>query len=113
METSGSVTFNHLGAADKLVMRTRNNEYVFVVVDPVRRLGVLSGGLLGERPREAVLVGAMREDGSGLNGDPSGLRTQSQALFYIEAKVGVERFITSTITRLAHLPSDHGKRRAA
>lgn len=106
------IAFSDLSAADKLVIRTLNSEYQFIVADPVRRRGTLRGGQLGQSPREAVLIGTVREGGNGLSGDPSGLKLESQALFYIEASIGVERFITSTITELAHLPTERGRRHA-
>jgi hypothetical protein len=108
-----AIAFSDLSAADRLIIRTRNSEYLFEVVDPARRRGTLRGGQIGESPRAAVLVGVVRENDNGLNGDPSGLKLESQALFYIEASVGIERFVTSAITELAHLSSNRGRRHAA
>ena len=82
---------------DKVVIRTRNSEYRFSVIDPVNHKGLLSGGALGEEPREAFLIESRCK---GESGDFRGLKSGARALFYLSSGSKVERVTTSEISGL-------------
>ena len=92
-----------VSATDKVVIRTVNSTYVFWLIDPDARRGLLSGGLVGHRLCNAVLVGTVTDAARNIPADPTVLRTNSRALFFIKAKNGLERLITSVITKLVHI----------
>ncbi len=92
-----------INATDRVVIHTVNSTYMFSLIDPEGRRGLLSGGLLGRRVCDAVLVGTLNRVGQDQPPDPSALRTNCRALFFIRAKTGLERLITSVITRLDHI----------
>ena len=92
------LTFKDIEESDTILIRTQNSEYKFAVTDAEGRRGVLSGGSLGGEPRDANLVGELPESGPPLVGNTSKLETGSRALFYLSAKRGIERLITSVIT---------------
>jgi hypothetical protein len=94
------------------MIRTQNSEYRFSVVDPDERRGILTGGSLGDQRRNAVLVGTL-SGGNNFASDASGLKTGSRALFYLTAKNGVERLITSIITSLKRTEPRDEQREAA
>lgn len=106
------ITFKDISPSDCIAIRTQNSEYRFSVVDPTERRGILTGGSLGDQRRSAVLVGALSDGANSFASDGSGLKTGSRALFYITAKNGVERLITSIITSLNRVES-HGEHREA
>ncbi|HJQ70361.1 MAG TPA: hypothetical protein VKA70_15395 [Blastocatellia bacterium] len=47
-----------------------------------------------------ALMGVLVEGSDGITRDPSGLKTDSRALIYIEDETGLKRMTTSTITSL-------------
>jgi hypothetical protein len=94
---------DRVSATDKVVIRTVNSTYVFWLIDPDARRGLLSGGLVGHRLCNAVLVGTVTDTARNIPADPTVLRTNSRALFFIKAKNGLERLITSVITKLVHI----------
>lgn len=106
------VEFENMSREDQVLIRTQNSEYNFKVLDPEERRGVLSGGSLGDQTRDAVLIGAVpmsfKEDVS----DQSAVRTGARALFFMNAKNGVERLITSVVTEIQHLRSNKRMRLA-
>lgn len=95
------LTFKDISESDTILIRTQNSEYEFAITDPEGRRGVLSGGSLGGEQRDANLVGALPESGPALVDDTSKLKTGSRALFYLSAKRGIERLITSVITGIS------------
>ena len=107
-----SITFNKITDDDQIVIRTQNSEYRFSIIDSEERRGTLSGGSLGGQQRDAVLVGTLGGTGQ-LTADVTGLKTGRRALFYLKAKHGVERLITSVITEIKRGPAFGGGRRAA
>ena len=109
------ITMKDIGPSDQILIRTQNSEYRFSIVDPNERRGTLSGGSLGDKSRDAVLVGTLSE---GNNSNPldnvsSGLKTGRRALFYLTAKNGIERLITSIITGITRNKSREDDKRAA
>ncbi|HWP41646.1 MAG TPA: hypothetical protein VNO14_00325 [Blastocatellia bacterium] len=96
------VEFENMNKADQVLIRTQNSEYCFEVLDPQERRGLLTGGSLGGQMRDAVLIGAVPE-GANRVSDPLSVRTGARAMFFMNAKNGVERLITSVITEIKHL----------
>ena len=90
---------------DQLLIRTANSEYRFRVTDAKERRGRLTGGTLGAAEREAVLAGTVSGTGN-LKSGADALIPGGRAVFYLAAGSGVERLITSVITRLSHYHAD-------
>lgn len=107
------IAFKEISPSDQIVIRTQNSEYRFSVLNPDERRGTLSGGSLGNQRRDAVLAGMLSEGGNNFASDTSGLKTGSRALFYLSAKNGVERLITSIITGLRRTESQGNQKEAA
>jgi hypothetical protein len=106
------ITFQDMREADQILIRTQNSEYRFSVVDPTQRRGVLSGGSLGDQKRDVIVAGSLVGSNT-FGSDPSGLKTGARALFYLTAKNGVERLITSIITELRRITTRGDSKRAA
>jgi hypothetical protein len=98
---------------DQILIRTQNSEYRFSISDPEERRGTLTGGTLGDKARDAVLVGSLVEGNGSLDNVTAGLKTGRRALFYLTAKNGVERLITSMITSVTRNSLRGDNRRAA
>lgn len=97
-----AITFDEIGRDDKILIKTRNSEYRFSVTDPVNHRGLLSGGTIGDQPREAVLIESLDRGETGRIGDFGGLKTGARALFYIASSQNrVERVTTSEISSLS------------
>lgn len=100
---TGVIAFDALSKVDEIIIRTRNSEYRFLVLDPARRYGLLSGGRLAGQKREAVLAGMLSSETTDFSSDPSGLKTREHALFYLKASSGLERVVTSEITQMGYI----------
>ena len=109
------ITMKEMGPSDQILIRTQNSEYRFSIVDPLERRGTLSGGFLGDQSRDAVLVGTLSENNSSnsLDNVSNGLKTGRRALFYLTAKNGIERLITSIITGITRNKARDDDKRAA
>ncbi|HYP25761.1 MAG TPA: hypothetical protein VE262_03495 [Blastocatellia bacterium] len=107
------INFDNVSSSDQINIRTQNSTYNFEVLDPDERRGILSGGTLGNHGREAVLISSLDGDGGeGTKASPV-LKPGTRALFYMTAKRGFERLITSVITGISHLNNEGDHRRAA
>jgi hypothetical protein len=95
-----SIDLDDLKPKDKIVIRTRNSTYRFLITDPAKRRGVLTGGALGNNAREAVLIESFALE-QGANRHTYGLKTGSRVLFYLYSTRGAERMATSVIQELA------------
>jgi hypothetical protein len=104
------IFFEDISPSDRIMIRTQNSEYRFSVVDPAERKGVLTGGSLGDQHRNAVLVGVLSGGANSFASDTAGLKTGARALFYLTARNGVERLITSIITSLKRTKPPEGQR---
>jgi hypothetical protein len=107
------ITFKDISPSDQIMIRTQNSEYRFSVLNPDERRGTLTGGTLGDQRRDAILVGTLATDAHNFASDASGLKTGARALFYLTAKNGVERLITSVITSLGRIKSRDERKEAA
>jgi hypothetical protein len=105
------IFFEDISPSDRIMIRTQNSEYRFSVVDPTERKGILTGGSLGDQQRSAVLVGALSGGENSFASDTAGLKTGARALFYLTARNGVERLITSMITSLKRTRPPEGHQR--
>lgn len=95
------ITFDEINRDDKVVIRTQNSEYSFSVIDPQNHRGMLSGGSLGDEPREAFLVESIGKTESGSLQDYRGLKRGARALFYLSCPGHrIERVTTSKISAL-------------
>ena len=107
------LAFKDITESDTILIRTQNSEYQFAITDAEGRRGILSGGSLGDSGRDANLVGTLPESGAAIVGDTSKLETGSRALFYLSAKKGIERLITSVVTGIKHRKGHRQEWRAA
>src|SRR5918911_3288177 len=104
------IRFSEIQPKDQLLIHTANSEYRFQVTDAEHRRGRLTGGTLGDSEREAVLAGAI--SGTGALGQIAlALQPGGRAVFYLTATRGIERLITSVITRVAHDHAQGNERR--
>jgi hypothetical protein len=78
------------------------------MIDPVKHRGMLSGGSLGEEPREAVLIESQSKDEDGAMRDFRGLKIGARALFYLSSGCGIERVTTSVISGLTLVKAADG-----
>lgn len=99
-DLSSAIAFEDIKANDKVLIRTRNSEYRFSVIDPVNHKGMLTGGTLGEEPREAFLIESIGKGENGAVRDFPGLQTGARALFYLSSGPKIERVTTSKISGL-------------
>lgn len=93
------IVVNTLNALDEVAIRTAHSEYRFQVTDPTHCRGVLSGGLFGEKPHEAVLTGAVTPQRQ-RTPNPVTLEVGDCALFYVAVNEGLKLLTTSPITDL-------------
>jgi hypothetical protein len=107
-----SARLNNSSDGEQILIRTQNSEYRFSMIDPVERRGTLSGGSLGNQKRDAVLIGTIA-DNNRISGDVLELETGRRALFFLQARHGVERLITSEITGITRNRPFDNERRAA
>ena len=92
-----SIALDDIKVHDKVLIKTKNSEYRFSVIDPLHHKGMLSGGALGEEPREAVLIESVCKFEEATSREFRGLKTGARALFYISSGRSVERVTTSEI----------------
>jgi hypothetical protein len=107
------ITLDGISPSEQLLIRTQNSEYHFSIVDASERRGTLSGGSLGEQKREAVLVGSLSDNNGSFGNVSTGLKTGKRALFYLTARNGIERLITSIITGVSRSKQREEDKRAA
>jgi hypothetical protein len=107
------IKFSEIQSKDQLLIQTANSEYRFRVTNAEQRRGQLTGGTLGNSERDAVLAGAISATGT-LGNIALALQLGGRAVFYLTATRGIERLITSEITRVscAHSPQESGRRAA-
>jgi hypothetical protein len=99
-EAVSEIAVDSLSSADCLLIKTANSTYCFMVVHPKRGRGVLSGGALGSRAANTVLLGAEIIKGEQVCLLPSKVQEGSRAIFFVATRDGVNQLITSPITGL-------------
>lgn len=99
-DLDSALTFDDIKADDKVLIKTRNSEYRFSMIDPERRKGTLSGGSLGDESREAFLIESHIMNEDGVLHDFSGLKIGGRALFYVSSGRSIERVTTSIVSGL-------------
>lgn len=95
-----TITLDDTQANDKLLIKTRNSEYRFQIADPITHKGMLSGGALGDEPREAYLIESLCRGEDGKLKSCRGLNTGTRALFYFSSGGCVQRVTTSEISNV-------------
>ena len=93
------MVLKQLNAMDQISIHTQNSEYQFQVINPAQCRGFLTGGLCGEEPCEAVLVGSVYP-GPQRGQISENLETGTCAVFSIALKESVQYLITSVITQV-------------
>jgi hypothetical protein len=99
-EHNDGLALSDLKATDRLRLETKNHRYEFELVDPAEKRGLLSGGTVGDKPREAVLVGSMAKNTSGFDCDKLIVRMGDRVLFGIITDDKLQSFFTSGVRRL-------------
>ncbi|MGA9773738.1 MAG: hypothetical protein WBV94_32205 [Blastocatellia bacterium] len=103
---SGRLSLDNISNNDMIEIKTGNNIYRFVFADASLRQGMLSGGVLNDRPRSAILIGSIIEGADVEVSESSGLQVGGRAVFYILSSAGMERLITSVVISLTLIKSD-------
>ncbi len=93
------IIITEMNADDEISIRTKTSEYRFLVKDPGPCRGILTGGVLGQQPHDAFLVGAIFPRDGDIS-DSKKLVTGDRALFYLNGKNGLDCLTTSVITEL-------------
>jgi len=107
-EALSELALASLRADDCLVVATVNATYSFLVVDPARNRGILTGGVLGANSVTAVLLGGEIRKGGQVSALLSKLCEGSRAIFFVATSDCVQQLITSTIVRLVRTRIDTG-----
>jgi hypothetical protein len=105
------MAFGDLRQADSISVQTERSNYQFSILDPINRMGMLTGGMLGDQAREAVLIGAVSDD-DGVY-DTTELKTGWRAVFFVGADNTLSHMITSVVTDIAHIKGTVDGKRAA
>jgi hypothetical protein len=94
------VDIRGLNPLDEVVIRTIHSTYVFLVTDPEKKHGILTGGKLGSAACPALVIESL---GSTDEGDAAGdreLRIGSRVLFYLLSPGRPQLVTISWIQRL-------------
>lgn len=105
------MAFGGLRQADSISVKTERSDYRFSILDPISRLGMLTGGALGDQAREAVLIGAVSDD-DGVY-DTTELKTGCRAVFFVGVNNCLNHMVTSVVTDIAHIKGTTDGKRAA
>jgi hypothetical protein len=104
------IALDEMNATDRILIQTKNSEYRFSVIDPESRRGKLSGGPLGNKLQDAILVGVLIGSQGNARSDTSALKINCCALFYINVGTKLKRLTTSAITNLILIRGDRPQR---
>jgi hypothetical protein len=85
---------------DEVVIQTENSTYGFLIIDPDKRHGVLTGGRVGNRPRHAVFTDAFVASLDDEVESSHDLSVGARALFYILSLGQTELLATSPIQKI-------------
>lgn len=100
--TTNEIAFDSLRAEETVVLETANSAYVFSVTDAANRVGVLTGGVLGDRPMRASLLGSVNVRETYRAEDAGKVKVGARAIFLYRAAGGERHLVTSPIVRLTH-----------
>ena len=98
---SKAMSFGDLGQADSISVRTARSNYSFSILDPIHRMGMLTGGALGDQAREAILIGAISAEDASY--DTTELKTGWRAVFFVTTNNNLNHMITSVVTDIVHV----------
>jgi len=94
-EATPEIALDQLCVNDQIIIQTVRSTYIILVIDPVKRLGRVVGGIFGDSAAEVFL------ESMPVALDHR-LRAGARACFYIESGVRNKRVVTSVITNLIH-----------
>ena len=100
------VLLKELGAGDSLTIQTEHSSYTFMVLDPLERTGILTGGKLKRHMMRVTLVGSLdeREQSIGkVRDEPGRLQIGAQAVFYLKSAQCIRRITTSPVKHILHI----------
>lgn len=100
--TANEVAFNELNPTDRLLLKTKNSQYEFFILDPVEKRGLLAGGSLGNQQREAILMGTLAENTKSLYSDCPVVKLGDRVLFALVDTGEAESFFTTGVLELVH-----------
>jgi len=101
-----NIDFDYLNPLDRVVIRTRNSLYRFLVKNPAGRQGRITGGSLGDDARDALLIGSFPDPEPDSRGPE--FRTGARVVFLIFSPGTTEVMATSPIEELFLIPADEG-----
>ena len=101
-ESVSELALDSLRTDDCLILTTINATYCFLIVDPARKSGLLSGGVLGRDSIPAVLLGGEVPKNGYVATFFEKLCEGSRAIFFLASADQVHQLVTSTITRLVY-----------
>ena len=84
-----------------MLIQTEHSLYLFLGSTPADPRGLLLGGVFGESPTDAFLVGAISTSNVETE-SPTSLTAGSRAVFHVLSDNSFKRVVTSTIVRLVH-----------
>ena len=111
--TANEVAFNELKPTDRLLLKTKNSQYEFFILDPVEKRGLLAGGSLGNQQREAILMGTLAENTKSLYSDCPVVKLGDRVLFALVDTGDAETFFTTGVQELVHERVTDGRRASA
>jgi hypothetical protein len=100
MQGVQAIACDPLTEASCTLIETANSFYLFRVTAPHARRGLLAGGVVGESPVSAVLIGVLPAGTEACEG--SILSVGTRAVFVVEKNGFWKSIITSRIARLAY-----------
>jgi len=99
------ITMTKVKPAGEIMIRTERSEYRFQVSNPATNTGFLTGGVLGQQRRLALLVGTIPREHGGVEVSAR-LETGTRALFFLAGKSAFECLTTSQIVALIYSRED-------
>ena len=81
-QTSPEFSFDDLRAEDQLIINTKHHQYKFELIDPISRLGTLTGGRLGHNAYEAILLYSSQDNLETIN--EKSISTEASAIFLVK-----------------------------
>jgi hypothetical protein len=92
------IPFRNLKSTDQVIINTQNHEYLFEILNPAIRSGILSGGRLGDRRHKAIFL--FTSQGTEVRVNSNSMRTNANAIFLLELNNNLAHLYTSQIKSL-------------
>ncbi len=100
-ESVSEIALASLGAADQMLIHTKQSLYVFTIIDPESISGRLRGGILGDQKVDAFLLPSWVESRDSKITHKS-IKAGVKFTFILEEGKGLQRLTTSTVKSLIH-----------